>query len=371
MKKIAAYAMSLLVFIASCKKDDYETGVRSPDPKQLLERVPGRNVIAYVTHYGTQIPDPAFVTHINYAFAEIYVQGGVYQKFKLQGAEARFQKIVDLKKLNPDLKISISFINAAENADNVKDGGFSAIAKSGADRKKFAQDCKAFLEKWNIDGVDMDWEFPGMSFSGMPFDVAVDVENHVLLMKELRETLGSKYLLTYAGYCLNKQVVTGGYRYIDIQAVDPYVDFVNIMSYDLDESPRHHSALRAPGAYSDCERAVNTYLNAGVAPEKLVLGIPFYGRRAFSGSETAINYNKIILLDRSVYKIDNWDEAASVPYVTKNGQFWCGYDNAKSIGVKAGWMLGKSMKGMMFWDYDGDDSQGTLRRAVWQSVMKK
>jgi len=371
MKKIAAYALFLLVSITSCKKDDYLTGVRSPDPKKLEERVPGRNVIAYVTHYGTQIPDPAFVTHINYAFAEIYVQGGQYQKFSLQGSEVRFQRIVDLKKLNPDLKISISFINAAENADNVKDGGFSAIAKSAADRKKFAQDCKAFLEKWQIDGVDMDWEFPGMSFNGMPFDVAVDVDNHVLLMRELRETLGTKYLLTYAGYCLNKAAVAGGYRYIDIKAVDPYVDFVNIMSYDMDEAPRHQSALRSPGAYSDCERAVNSYLNAGIKPEKLVLGIPFYGRRAFSGPETAINYNKILLLDKSIYKTDNWDEAASVPYVTKNGAFYCGYDNAKSIEIKAAWLLEKKMKGMMCWDYDGDDSQGTLRSAVWQAVMKK
>ncbi len=87
--------------------------------------------------------------------------------------------------------------------------------------------------KWGIDGVDMDWEFR-LSWSGDPiaYDVAVDVANHVLLMKQLRETLGNQYLLTYAGYCMDKQQVPGGWRYIDIAAVEPYVDFVNIMTYD-------------------------------------------------------------------------------------------------------------------------------------------
>ncbi len=86
----------------------------------------------------------------------------------------------------------------------------------------------------------MDWEFPGLSWSGDPnaYDATVDVANHVLLMRQLRETLGTQYLLTYAGYCMDKQPITGGWRYIDIAAVaPPYVDFVNIMTYDLDAAP--------------------------------------------------------------------------------------------------------------------------------------
>lgn len=374
MKRFLIILCALSLLFAGCGKDDLPEIIidddDDDDPPPVEQVDPA--VVAYVTWYGTEIPDPNYFTHLNYAFAEPYMRNGVYEKFAIQGNMSRFQQIVDLKKKHPDLKICISFTNTIENWDNPKGGGFSLLAKSDAYRKAFAEDCKEFLEKWDLDGVDMNWEFPGLSWSSDPnaFDVAVDVDNHIKLMKQLRETLGEEYILTYAGYCRNKTAVAGGYRYIDIAAVAPYVDFVSIMAYDLDEAPRHQSALSDLSAYSDCTRAVQTYINAGMPASKLVLGIPFYGRRSFSTAPTAINYKKIIELDPVSYKIDNWDSAASVPYVTYNGTYYCGYDNARSIAAKADWLKKKGMKGIMYWDYDGDDSNGTLRKAVWNAVMK-
>jgi chitinase len=68
----------------------------------------------------------------------------------------------------------------------------------------------------------------------------------------------------------------------------------------------------------------------------------------------------------------NWDAAASVPFVTvrSNNSYYCGYDNPKSIAIKAQWALNLGLKGVMFWDYDADDSNGTLRKAVWENIMK-
>ncbi|MDR1526489.1 MAG: glycoside hydrolase family 18 [Dysgonamonadaceae bacterium] len=370
---------SLLVAVAfgffACGEDNYIPGQGSGGNgnSNLPEKVEGRVVGAYVTYYGTSIPDPAYFTHLFYSFAELYIDAnGAYKGFKVQGSEARFEQIASLKKSYPDLKICISFTNTVSNSDNAPNGGFSLLAKSDTYRKTFANDCRTFLQKWNLDGVDLDWEFPGLTWqAGGTFDLAVDVANHVLLMKELRATLGSRYSLTYAGYCKGKETVNGGSRYIDIAAVAPYVDFVNIMTYDMDEAPRHQSALQSASAYQDCERAVKVYLDAGMPANKLVLGIPFYGRRSFSTSPMSINYKDIVKLNPQSYKIDNWDEAASVPYVTFNGQYYCGYDNAKSIARKGEWLLAKDMKGMMYWDYDGDDPAGTLRAAVWEATMKK
>jgi len=372
--KIAAIAA--FIFFASCETDDYETGQRSGEGNnEIAEAVPGRVVGAYVTYYGTATPNPSYFTHLFYSFAELYMgPGGVYNGFKLQGNQSRFETMCKLKEKNPDLKICISFTNNIENSDNAQNGGFSALAKSAESRQKFANDCKAFLAQWGIDGVDLDWEFPGLTWqTGGTYDLAVDVANHVLLMQTLRETLGSRYLLTYAGYCKGLESVSGGKRYIDIAAVAPYVDFVNIMTYDMDEAPNHQSALKSTKAYQDCDRAVQVYLNAGMSADKLVLGIPFYGRRSFSTSPMAINYKDIVKLDSKTYKIDNWDEAASVPYVTtiSDGKFYCGYDNEKSIGLKGDWIRSKGMKGLMYWDYDGDDTAGTLRSAVWEATMKK
>lgn len=375
MKKLfTLMALAVAVLFVGCEGDDYQRGQTSGDDTEqtndLLPAKDGRVAIAYVTYYGKAIPDPMLMTHINYAFAELYVKDGVYKGFKLQGSEDRFRQVVALKKKNPNLKISLSFSHTVTNDDNAQGGGFSALAKSDEYRKAFAKDCRDFCSKWGIDGIDIDWEFPGLSWSGHACDPSVDVENHVLLMKQLRETLGTRYLLTYAGYVKNVIETDEGRKYIDIAAVDPYVDFVNVMTYDMDAAPHHQSALRDKSAYVDCERAIKAYTDAGVAASKLVLGIPFYGRISFDKSPGAIDYNKIILLDKNDYKIDNWDSNANVPYVTYKGSYYCGYDNEKSIAIKGDWIRSLGMKGMMYWDYNADDNQHTLCKAVWQAVMK-
>ena len=356
-----------------------------PDPEPVIEIDPpieepdvalnaritdGRHATAYVTYYGKLIPDPSVLTHINYAFAELYMVNGTYQGFKVQGSQSRFESVVAVKESYPDLKICLSFTHGVSNSDNQQGGSFSALAGSEANRKAFAADCLAFLERYGLDGIDLDWEFPGLSWSGAACDPAVDTDNYVLLVKQLRETLGDKYELSYAGYCSDKVSVTGGWRYNDIAAMDKYVDYVNIMTYDLDEAPHHHSALSDSRAYRDCERAVKAYLNAGVSAKKLVLGIPFYGRHSWSKSPTAITYKKILALDPYQYRRNKWDAQANCPYVeTMGGEFYCGYDNPRSIGIKGEWIRKQGMLGLMYWEYDQDDGKGTLRRAVWNAVM--
>lgn len=372
---IGCLIASLAAFSA-CTKDDYKPGQPSEKEEETYtpaERIDGRVAVGYVTYYGSKIPEPAVLTHICYAFAELYIKDGKYAGFKLQGNESRFKSIADLKKSAPDLKILLSFTHTVSNSDNVQAGGFSLMSKTEEGRKGFAEDCKSFLINWGIDGIDIDWELPGISWSGHACDPAVDTENHVKLIKQLRETLGTKYLVTLAGYVMDKQPTgDGGYKYVDIKAVEPYVDFINIMTYDLDAAPNHHSALDDPSAYWDCKRTINAYKAAGFPTSKMVLGIPFYGRHSFDVSPTAINYNKILGLDTGTYQIDNWDAGASVPYVTnkKTKAYYCGYDNAQSIALKGDWIRSLGLKGMMFWDYDGDDYKGTLRHAVWEAVMK-
>lgn len=372
IKKILFVLAAFVLFVFSgCSSDDYESmpshGGTGEDT--IPAKVEGRVVSAYCTYYGSKLPDPKYVTHVNYAFAEVYVVNGVYKGFKLEGKESRFEQVVNLKKEYPSLKILISFTNGVANSDNSKDGGFSAIAGNDIYRKQFSADCLAFIQKWGIDGIDMDWEFPGMSWSGAAFDPVNDVTNYTLLMKQLRTTLGSNYLLTFAGYVMDKQKTKNGYEFIDIASVMPYVDFVNIMTYDMDAAPHYQSALSDVSSYCDCERAVKAYTNAGISYDKLVLGIPFYGRHLFS--DKAIYYKEIADLDSTVYKIDNWSSLAQVPYVTKNGALYYSYDNARSIGIKGNWITGLGMKGMFYWDCDGDDAFETLTKAVWNAVMKK
>ena len=366
----------------SCIDDSYTPGSGGTStykggPTMRAERKAGRIALGYCTYYGNRTPDPSSVTHINYAFAELYIRDGKYHSFKLQGDEKRFQQIVNFKKQYPDIKVCLSFTHTVANPDNFQNGGFSVMASTEEGRKAFAEDCLAFIRKWGIDGVDIDWEFPGISWSGHACDPAHDVENYTLLMKQLRETLGNGYLLTYAGYVMNVQGTEGNRRYIDVAAVDRYVDFVNLMTYDIASGAegQHQSAWDRPDYYWDCQRAIDAYLKAGVAPSKLVLGIPFYARHAWDNSDGfkgCVDYGKFATEYPASkgFKLDNWDEKGMVPYITKDGKMWAGYDNPKSIGLKAKKILSLGMPGMMYWDYDADDAAGTLRAAVWDAVMQ-
>ncbi|MBO4723456.1 MAG: glycoside hydrolase family 18 [Muribaculaceae bacterium] len=337
-----------------------------PDPEPYQ-----RVVVAYCPYYaGDRLPDPFIVTHINYAFAEVYVRNGVYQSFELQddGNTSILRQLVNFKHDNPDLKICLSFSHTVTNSDNYQDGGFSAIAATDDNRRRFAQDCLAFCQQWGIDGIDLDWEFPGLSWSGAACNPAIDTQNHVLLMKQLRETLGNRYLLTFAGYVKDKQPTAGGYKYIDIAAVEPYVNFVNLMTYDMDAAPHFHSALAHSASYWDCQRAINAYSAAGFPMNKIVLGIPFYMRHAWDGANSVIDYRRLASLP-SEYNINNWSDAAQTPYVTLNGAFFGSYDNARSIAIKGEWARELGLRGLMYWECSEDDDNRTLANAVWNAVM--
>lgn len=328
-------------------------------------------VIAYHTYYSPKLPPADKITHLNYAFAEVYVSDGVYIGFKLQGDESKFLETLTLKEQNPDLKILLSFTHTVDNPDNHQDGGFSAIAANADYRAAFAQDCLEFMQQYGIDGIDMDWEFPGLSWSGAACDPLHDVENYALLMKQMRETFGSDYLLTYAGYVMDKRANSGGgWRYIDLASVEPYVDYVNVMTYDLD-APNYHNSIKS-NAYYDIERALVNYRLAGYDMRKVLIGIPFYARHDWSGTNSTVWYSKLrtTLKESKGYILDNWNETAGVPYITLNGQFWGSYDNERSIAGKARYAARNGLGGLFFWcDYQ-DDAKFTLLNATWDSAIR-
>lgn len=327
--------------------------------------------LAYCTYYGNMLPNPHMVTHINYAFAELYVKNGVYQQFKLQGNESRFKSVLALKQQNPNLKICLSFTHTVSNADNSQGGGFSAMAASPEMRKRFAADCLAFCKQWNLDGIDIDWEFPGLSWSGHAANPAVDTKNYVLLMKQLRETLGPDLILSFAGYVMDMKSVDGGKKYVDIQAVMPYVDYVCIMTYDMDAAPAFQSAIISANSYYDCLSAIRTYAKLGVPFQKMLLGIPFYLRHSFDGVTTVVDYKQIQKLKANPnFEFDLWDEEARTPYAKYKGEFYGSYDNARSIAIKGEWAHHLGLGGLFYWENSEDDAELTLAKACWEAITK-
>lgn len=329
-------------------------------------------VLAYVPYYNSALPNPHLCTHINYAFAKVHCYDGVYDSFKLQGTEERFLSVLALKQQNPDLKICLSFGNFAEPDEPQPFAGFSVMCQNADNRKKFCKDCLAFVEKWGIDGIDLDWEFPGVSFHGREmYDREHDVENYTTLMKELRETLGDKYLLTYAG-CIHqaKTREDGGRTHIDNIGCEPYVDFINIMTYDMGTAPYPHNAIVSDNE-QDWEHALTSYLEAGYPMNKIVMGVPFYGRHSWSDGEWY--YHRLLKIQEEQpeeWEINNWDSIGCVPYATHNGEFWCSYDNPQSIAIKADWIKKNGMRGLMYWEVSGDDEYETLQHALYDNIIR-
>ncbi len=180
-------------------------------------------------------------------------------------------------------------------------------------------------------------------------------------MRDLRKALGKKYLLTIATVC--------DARYIDFRAVMPYLDFVNIMAYDMGRAPKHHAALypSANSGYMTASGAVEAHLAAGVPASELVMGLPFYGRGGERYSDFA-DYRRIRL---SKEFAERWDDAAKVPYLAdrQTGELVLGFENPRSIAVKCDYIRSMGLRGAMYWDYAGDNDSGDMRRAVRDGIL--
>ena len=320
----------------------------------------GPVIIAYAMSRG-DVPDPTYITHINYAFGHVNETfNGVMinrpqnpnaarpnDNVVRETSEDRLRAIVALKKQKPELKVLLSIGGWGS-------GRFSEMAANDNHRRAFVADCKRVLDEFDLDGIDLDWEYPTSSSSGISSSPS-DMDNFTKLMREIREVIGRDKLLTFAS--------AANARYVDFRAIEPIVDFVNIMTYDMGMPPYHHSALYpSEHARNSCEQSIDRHIAAGIPAEKLVLGMPFYGK-----GEPRINIHDIA--SHTDYT-EQWDDVAKVPYLTNAaGEYVYTYENPRSLALKCEYLKKRGLLGAMYWQYSGDDAAGTYRKTVWYGVM--
>ena len=216
------------------------------------------------------------LTHINYAFADIK-DGKIAQGFK--NDLENFKILNQTKERNPNLKILISVGGWTWS------GGFSDMCLTKESRSKFINSAIEFIKTNNLDGIDIDWEFPNLIGYGNVYRPE-DKENFTSLAKELRSALdqlekdGKHYWLTAATGSFDDYLAN-----TEMDKVQKYMDFVNVMAYDFcepdaDSIAGHHTPLytnpRDPHQSSSAAM-IQKYIQIGVPPEKIVLGVPFYG----------------------------------------------------------------------------------------------
>lgn len=344
MKKIKMMMAAALGVLVSC-------GSVKSGEEAIAASCESKVVVAYVTSWSEVMPDPQYMTHINYAFGHVNES---FNGVKIDNEE-RLRQIVDLRKQKPELKVLLSIGGWGS-------GRFSEMAANDEYRRAFAADCDRVVKEFALDGIDIDWEYPTSSMANISSSPD-DTENFTLLMQDIRAAIGNEKELTLA--------TVASARYIDFKAILPSVDFVNIMAYDMASAPKHHSALYPSGHSGDItsDGAVTAHLKAGVPPSKLVMGMPFYGRGG-DGYPSFQDYNKVGNTDTQY--TEKWDEVAQVPYLAdKNDTLVFGFENPRSLAIKCQYILDKDLLGGMYWDYSGDNEQGDLRRTVAENLLGK
>jgi len=156
--------------------------------------------------------------------------------------------------------------------------------------------------------------------------------------------------------------------YVDFPAVIDCFDFINVMSYDMRGERKNtiHNALYPSehSGYMCTDEAVKAHLAAGVPKEKLVVGLPFYGRGV---THDYVNFRDIPALTEYNEK---WDDKAQVPYlVNKKGDFELGYENTCSMTIKCHYILENEYLGAMYWDYSADSDDRILSNIVGDIIL--
>lgn len=374
------------------------------------------------------------LTHVNYAFSNVAPAGpggqvvcqlgdpwADYQKLwtaaesangvAVSGGALRgnFQQLKVLKARNPNLKVLISLGGWSWSQH------FSDMAVTPSSRSAFVKSCVDLFLKGNLprdgevggagsaaglfDGIDVDWEFPGVCGDTCNFRPE-DRENFTALLQEFRRQLTALGVQTKKTYLLTiaaspNPVISAK---LQLSAIHPSLDFINVMAYDVHgtwdsvtnfNAPLYRSAADpAKGENKTISESVQNFLRAGVPAAKLVLGTPFYGRgwtgvpRAKFGLyqtstgpaagryEMGIeNFNVLKARLAQGGLIEHYDP------VVQNGwlydpaarEFWS-FDNSQTQAARAAYVKSRKFGGMMFWDLSGDTANGELIKAIAKAL---
>ncbi|XP_017893236.1 probable chitinase 10 [Ceratina calcarata] len=320
--------------------------------------------------------DPTLCTHVVYAFATL--------KNHLLTAENEkdkemYERLIALRDKNPDIKILLAIGGWAFGSTPFKE-----LTSNTFRMNQFVYEAIEFLREYKFDGLDVDWEYPRGSD---------DRAAYVNLLKELRlafegeaNTSGLPKLILSAAVPASFEAIAAGY---DVPEISKYLDFINIMTYDLhgqwERQVGHNSPLFPLESATSYQKKLTVdysareWVKQGAPKEKLMIGMPTYGRSftlvdkekfdigaPASGGGTPGNYtNESGFL--SYYEIcgflneDNttlvWDSEQQVPFAYKEDQ-WVGFDDERSLINKMQWLKEEGFGGVMIWSVDMDDFNG-------------
>lgn len=310
--------------------------------------------------------------------------------------EKNFAALREIKKQFPNLEILLSVGGYAHSAY------FSDAAASEDSRRAFAQSCLSLLAQAGFDGLDIDWETPVSG--GLPENVhrPEDKQNFTLLLLELRRALDAQaksrrpYRLSVALPAVSTELDK-----FEPDKFAPAVDWITLMAYAYftSESKITHLNASLYPVQADPDRhkeavngnaAVQAYLSAGIPPQKIALGVPFYGRawkdvppandglfQPAGGPFVDLSFPEVWSKDGEItYKGLSesylstwpryWQAEAVQPWLYNPAlEVMVTYDDPQSLGLKTDYVRSNQLGGVAIWQINGDDAQHSLVGAIY------
>lgn len=401
--------ISLISLLIACMAFSCKTGDKLPGMLEVENYFSvdssGTAVMAYYMARNNYSPGEIPVgklTHIIFSFTEVIDNK---MAFRNESSAEKLRDLVKQKQRNPGLKVMIACGGWGGS------GGFSDMALSAESRGIFIQSVMDFIEEYDLDGLDIDWEYPGLPGIGNPYRPA-DKENFTALMKELREAMdatGEKLTLTFAAAGWDKF-----FDNIESGEVMKYADYMNIMTYDFTggNAPftTHHTNLSSisleelkgtgymqfitdsilnngePGWQPrSIETIVDYIIDLGVDPAQLVVGAAFYGK-SWKVKTTVNNglhqptrgpqkgWHSYAAIRDSMENKNGYtvfrDEDAKAPYIFNgNDSLFITFDDTLSVQLKTRYVLDNKLGGIMYWEQSQDTKdENSLLDAIYNTI---
>ncbi|XP_036358938.1 chitinase-3-like protein 1 isoform X1 [Octopus sinensis] len=335
--------------------------------------------------------DANLCTHISYAFAAL--KNGKLATFEWNDNDM-YNRVNSLKTSHPNLKTLLSV-----GGWNMGSMPFVNTVVTEGTRRSFIGSAIDFLRRNDFDGLDICWQYP--TSRGSP---DVDKERFSMLLKEMRAAFDEEGKRTNRAPLLIGVVVGSEDRLVDraydIDTLNTSVDAVSLLTYDFYtpgtfKHAAHTSALYAgkssvgPDMMKNVEWTANNWVNKGLSKHLINIGIAFYAHSYLledasnqkegsptSKAGTAGQYTRLdgFLAYYEVCQIMSrstkyYLQDKGVPYLV-DGYQWVGYEDERSVALKAKFALDNKFGGVMLWAFDVDDFKGICNTQKVYPLLK-
>ncbi|OQR75642.1 endochitinase-like [Tropilaelaps mercedesae] len=300
---------------------------------------------------------------------------------KLDFEKNGFKRFNDLKKKHSNLTTILAVGGWDEGGQK-----YSEMVGSKERRATFVQSAVKWVKDHGFDGFDLDWEYPGASDRQGKYS---DKENFLKLVQELRAVFDkqSPRLLLTVAVPIAKFRLDEGY---EVKALGQLFDHIHVMSYDLRGNWAGFADVHSPlyprpfdewgFAKLNVRDGLQLWTERGAPKQKLIVGIPIYGRTYTLGSKdnhglragirrwdtdggkpgpytNASGFHAYFEICQNVQKGGwkrEWDDVGKCPYAYKDDQ-WVGYEDEESVAIKLDFIIKQGYGGAMVWAVDMDD----------------